>query len=296
MKLDQLMTFMEVVTAGGFTAAARRCDMPRSTVSLHVQSLEAELGVRLFKRSTRSVTLTDEGRQLFEAASEPLDDLSGALDAVRTEPGTLKGLIRLTGPSDLPTPALARAVASFRDLHPDVRFDTVLTNRTLNLVEENIDIAVGVGTGRSQNAVERHVGDVAWCFLAPAGWAPADDPSRVSDIRCFISPRKPLQSYLEASVLGGVRLPDGDLSVDDHRMALDLVANGAGVALLPEVLCAPLIAMGAARPVLREAIRGTTPLKIVFPTRSDMTARVRAFSNHLVAELRARAIAEDTTP
>jgi DNA-binding transcriptional LysR family regulator len=71
MDLNAVRTFIEVVRAGGFSAAARRLGMPRSTVSLHVRTLEENLGLRLFKRSTRAVVLTEEGRRLFDGADTP---------------------------------------------------------------------------------------------------------------------------------------------------------------------------------------------------------------------------------
>lgn len=287
-KLDQLMTFIEVVTADGFSAAARRTDTPRSTVSLHVQSLEAELGVRLFRRSTRSVILTEDGKRLFESVSGPLDELHQAIDDVRSDREDLKGLIRLTAPSDMPTRGVASAIAKFSQLHPSVRFETVLTNRTLNLVDENIDIAIGVGAGRSQEAVERHLLDVEWSFVASSQWLAANSVTSLADVHAFVGPGPQLRSYLEEVVLGGRSLPRSAICVDDHRITLDLVREGCGVALLPTDLCTDLLKEGILTSILEGDIVATSPLKLVFPTRSDITARVRAFSDHLVSVFRKR--------
>jgi DNA-binding transcriptional LysR family regulator len=281
-KLDQLMTFIEVVTSGGFTAAGRRTNMPRSTVSLHIQSLEAELGVKLFKRSTRSVVLTDDGRRLFESVSSPLEQLHRAIDGVRSDREALKGLIRLTAPSDMPTRSLAEAMADFSRLHPSIRFETVLTNNSLNLVEQNIDIAIGIGAGRSQEAVERHVVDIEWSFVADAGWLEKNPVSSLSAIKDFVAPVPQLRCYLEEVVLGGKALPSGAICVDDHRIALDLVRQGCGVALLPKDLCNSLLDEGTLLAVFTDEIVATSPLKLVFPSRSDITNRVRAFSDHII--------------
>ena len=287
-KLDQLMTFIEIVTANGFTAAARRTDTPRSTVSLHVQTLESELGVRLFKRSTRSVILTEDGKRLFENVSGPLVQLHRAIDGVRSDREELKGLIRLTAPSDMPTQGVATAIAGFSRLHPSVRFEIVLTNRTLNLVDENIDIAIGVGSGRSQEAVERHLLDVEWSFVANRTWLAANPVSSLSDIDAFVGPASPLRSYLEKVVLGGKALPRSTICVDDHRLAMDLVREGCGVALLPRDLCVGSLDEGSLVSLLEDEIVAASPLKLVFPTRSDITARVRAFSEHLALAFKKR--------
>ena len=286
MRLNTLMTFVEVVSAGGFTAAAKRTGMPRSTVSLHIQMLEEDLGVRLFKRSTRSITLTEDGHDLFTATTGPLDMLVNALDDVRSEPGLLKGRIRMTLPSDLPESGVALAIASFKEMHPNVCFDLIRTNQTLNLIEENIDIALGVGPGRSQTAVERRVADVDWCFVGPQSVSEDDAVDRPLDIPAFISPKSALRTVLEDRVLGGAALPEGALTVNDHRMALALAMAGVGTALIPRGLCRTALVAGSAHEVLPDAIRGTTPLKLVFPTRSDITARVRSFADHLIEHIR----------
>lgn len=280
------MTFLEVVEANGFSAAARRTGMPRSTVSLHVQRLEEELGIRLLKRSTRSVSLTEDGQRLVETASGPIEDLFEALHEVRSEPGVLKGLIRITMPSDLPTPAVASAITSFSRNHPEVRFETIQTNRTLNLVEENIDIAIGIGAGRSQDAVERHVGDIAWSFVAAPSWLKEHQHEDLLDLEWLVSPAAPLREFLEMHVLGGKKLPPPSIVVDDHRMAFDLVIEGFGAALLPTDLCRQAVEEGNLEFFLQDTVVAMTPFKLVFPTRSDITERVRAFAEHLATEFR----------
>src|SRR5262249_48633241 len=113
MDLNTIRTFIEVVRAGGFSAAARRLGIPRSTVSLGVRTLEQSLGVRLFKRSTRAVTLTEEGRALFDGADAALGAIAGTVASIGSAHGELKGPIRVTAPADFPTRFLAEAIGSF---------------------------------------------------------------------------------------------------------------------------------------------------------------------------------------
>ncbi|WP_417711838.1 LysR family transcriptional regulator [Roseibium aggregatum] len=282
-KLDPLLTFIEVVRAGSFSAAAERLAMPRSTVSLHVRNLEASLGTRLLKRSTRSLSLTDEGRQLFDQAGDGLTVLTSALDAVRNKPGTLSGLIRLTAPADFPTEFLAAAVTPFQDLHPAVRFQIILTNATLDLIGENVDIAIRIGERGGSERVERRLQDIAWQFCASAEWIQGNgEPDAVADIHNFISPMPGLRSFLEQTVLGGAKLPDGVITVDNHLLSRDLVLQGAGIALLPKGMLDDPIANGRVVTVLNHAIRTTTRLNLTFPSRADMVPRVRAFADYLL--------------
>ncbi|MEJ2116815.1 MAG: LysR family transcriptional regulator [Alphaproteobacteria bacterium] len=117
LKLDPLLTFIVVVRAGSFSSAVERLAMRRSIVSLYVRNLEASLGTRLLKRSTRSLSLTDEGRLLFDEVGDGLTVPTSALDAIFNKPGTLSGLIRLTAPADVPTEFLAASVTQFQGLH-----------------------------------------------------------------------------------------------------------------------------------------------------------------------------------
>lgn len=108
------------VRSGGFSAAVRQMNMPRSTVCLQARALEADLCLRLLKRSTRTEILTPEGRQLFDEASHAEDKVSNALSNVCSHSGVLSRPIHFAVPADHPTVGLAFAVTNFKDLHPEV--------------------------------------------------------------------------------------------------------------------------------------------------------------------------------
>ncbi len=284
MKLDPIQTFLEVVRAGGFTAAARHTGTPRSTVSLQVRMLEETLGVRLLKRSTRSFALTDEGQRLYDKASGPVDVLVQALDELQIEDGALGGLIRLTIPADFPTTLLASAITSFTQAHSAARFQIMSTNAVLDLVQDNIDVAIRVGASPAQTAIERRLLDIEWAFYASTSWLGRNGrPEEVGDLAGFISPQPALRAYLEKHVLDGVFLPAGAIEVDSHAMARDLMLSGFGVALLPQGLCQDAIMNGSVESLLPQAMLRPTRLNLTFPNRADMVPRVRAFADHIYA-------------
>ena len=287
MKLDPIQTFVEVVRAGGFTAAARRTETPRSTVSLQVRMLEKALGVRLLKRSTRALALTDEGQRLYAKASGAVDELVQAFDDLQTRDDTLSGLIRLTIPADFPTAFLANTITSFTDAHPAVRFQILSTNAVLDLVQNNIDIAIRVGVSGAQTTIERRLLDIEWGFYAAASWLGRNGrPDKVGDLSGFISPQRTLRAYLEKYVLDGAHLPAGVIEVDSHAMARDLMLSGFGIALLPRGLCQEAISTGKAELLFPQATFQPTRLNLTFPNRADMVPRVRAFADHLSAYFR----------
>ena len=286
-KLDLLQTFVEVVREGSFTAAARSLSMPRSTVSLHVRTLETTLGTRLLKRSTRSLSLTEDGQTLFAQAVDGLQTLIAAMEMVRSNPDELRGLIRLTAPSDFPTELIAAAMTSFRQIHPAVRFDVILSNSALDLISDNVDIALRIGVRGDLDRVERKLSPVHWQFCASPDWVDRNGASQdLAEITEFISPSVDLRFFLERFVLAGRKLPTGVIAADNQLMIRDLAVSGAGVALLPFGLCRELIEAGRLIPLLQDIPTATPSLNLTFPSRADITPHVRAFADALAAQFR----------
>ncbi len=286
-KLDLIQTFVEVVRAGSFTAAARSLSMPRSTVSSHIRTLESALGTRLLKRSTRSLSLTDDGQMLFSQAEGGLQTLITAMEMVRSNSDELRGLIRLTAPADFPTEMIAAPMTRFRQAHPAVRFDVVLSNSALDLIRDNVDIALRMGVRGDLDRVERKLAPVHWQFCASPEWVDRNGATtNLADITDFISPSVDLRSFLERFVLAGRKLPTGAITADNQLMIRDLAVSGAGVALLPLGLCDKLIKAGHLLQLLQDIPTAAASLNLAFPSRADISPPVRAFADALVAQFR----------
>lgn len=286
-KLDPLQTFVEVVRVGSFSGAARSLSMPRSTVSLHIRTLEGALGVRLLKRSTRSLSLTDDGHRLFSQVENGLQVLVTAMENMRTNPEELRGLIRLAAPADFPTNGIASAISGFRQAHPAVRFDLLLGAAAVDLVRDNVDIALRIGVRGDLGRVERKLSAVSWLFCASPGWIDRNDvPTDLDGVTEFVSPSRDLRTFLEQFVLGGRKLPASAIMADNQLMVRDLAIAGAGVALLPEGLCAPAFETGCLVPVLPDMVNTAPHLKMAFPSRADMTPHVRAFADALTEQFK----------
>src|SRR5262245_37615237 len=169
MDLNSLQTFVSVVRAGGFAAAARQTNTPRSSVSLRIRNLEKTLGVRLFKRSTRAFSLTAEGVELYQRSAEALASLTDALAGMSGAGGSyVGGIIRVTVPADFPARIVAAAISEFRGEHPAVRFEVLLTNDVLDLISENIDLALRIGASNPGEALVRGALDMKFGLYASA--------------------------------------------------------------------------------------------------------------------------------
>lgn len=287
MDLNQTRVFVEVVRAGGFAAAARRLGLPKSTISARIQALEERLGAQLLKRSTRHLSLTVEGDAYFTAVAGAVDALVDAEAASTAEKGVLSGTIRFTAPLEFPREALTFALSSFTRRHPHIRFEVKLTNQPLDLVTENIDLALRGGDPGGSGLIIRKVGEIAWgLYASPQYIERCGRPGSLEELS-----RHDLLLFTSPSHSRMLRAAD-PLAGNEPRIACDnfaflrrLAVAGAGIAALPH----PLVARDVQRERLERVLDAWTgepsALHIVFPSRRDMTPRVRAFADHLVEAL-----------
>jgi DNA-binding transcriptional LysR family regulator len=284
MDLNQTRVFVEVARAGGFAAASRRLGLPKSTVSARIQSLEQRLGAQLFKRSTRQLALTDEGKAYFEAVAGAVDSLVNAEAASTSEKGVLSGKIRFTAPLEFPRDAITSALASFLKKHPRVRFEIMLTNRPLDLVAENIDLALRGGDPGGAGLIIRKVGEIGFgLYASPQYIERCGRPKNLEelgqhDLLVFVSPS-------QSRVLRAAELLQGHeprIATDNFAFLRRLVVAGIGVAAIPDILVRHEVAAGRLERVLDAWSGDPSALYVVFPSRKDMTPRVKAFADHLV--------------
>ena len=287
MDLNQTRVFVEVVRAGGFAAAARRLGVPKSTVSARVQALEARLGAQLLKRSTRHLSLTSEGSAYFETVAGAVDTLVDAEAASTAERGVLSGLIRFTAPLEFPREALTMALAGFARAHPHIRFEVTLTNQPLDLVAGNIDLALRGGEPGGAGLIIRKVGEIAWgLYASPHYLERFGRPETLEDLA-----GRDLLVFTSASQSRVLRAAE-PLHAAAPRIACDnfaflrrLAVAGAGIAAIPTALVTRDIERGLLERVLEGWSGEPSALHIVFPSRRDMTPRVKAFADYLAEAL-----------
>lgn len=144
-RFEDLQTFVAVVEAGNFTAAALRLDVAKSAVSRRVSALELRLGVQLLRRTTRRLSLTDSGQSFYEHSARILADLEEAESAVAQEHGELRGTLKVALPLSFGLRHMSRPVAEFSRRHPCVEFDLDFNDRRVDLIEEGADLAIRIG-------------------------------------------------------------------------------------------------------------------------------------------------------
>jgi DNA-binding transcriptional LysR family regulator len=286
--LNQIVAFVEIVRRGNFSAAARALEIPRSTVSARVQALERALDVRLMKRTTRSNALTDDGRVFYEEVAAAVDTLRGASTGVRGANAALSGVVRLTAPPEYPLEIVSGALATFREAHPRVRLEVTLTNRTVDLVDERIDLAIRGGSVRGPGLISVRLPDVPFGLYASAGYlAQHGHPRRISELvgheLLWLKGRDQHRMLgLTRELSAAKRRAEPAIAADSMTLLKQLAVDGVGIAVLPRHLCRAERETARLTHLL-PGFRGASvaAVHLVFLSRRDIPVRVRAFADVL---------------
>jgi DNA-binding transcriptional LysR family regulator len=281
MDLNQMLVFVRVVQAGSFSAAARQLGAPKSTLSRKVSELEERLGSRLLQRTTRKLGLTDAGRIYFDHAARIVAEAQIAEQAVGHLQASPRGLLRVTTP--LSFVVLPPLVSAFAKKYPDVQLDIVCSDRRVDLVDENFDVAIRTGALADSSLVARPLGTFKRVVVAaPEYCKEHGTPTRPADLErhaCItfgagISPNTWVLGSGEQRVEIHVtpRLTANDLDIL-RSAALD----GLGIAFIPEFACAEDVRKNRLRHVLPEWCSAETPVHAVYPTARHLSPKVGAF-------------------
>lgn len=288
-----MRVFARVVEQGSFVRAAEDLDIARPAATIAVAKLEKRLGVRLLHRTTRSLSLTDEGRAFYEASVRILDDLAATEDSLSKLRASPRGRLRASTPNAFIHQAFISALPRFLGRYPELTLELVLTDRAVNLVEEGIDCAVrAVEIPDDSTLVAHHIADVYWLTCASPRYLEAHGtPRTISDLErhtCirFISPStsRTIDWRFDNGTEKVTFTPRGNLGVTSMEGAVAAAAAGVGIAQVSDVLAIPELRSHAVRPLFVEWAVPGPALKVVYPSGRYLTAKVRAFTN-FVAEV-----------
>ncbi|MCA9566920.1 MAG: LysR family transcriptional regulator [Myxococcales bacterium] len=275
MNLNDLQTFIAVVEAGTFSGAADGLGVPKSTVSRRVARLEAELGVALLKRASRSFEISDDGQALYDRCAPALREIADVERDLADSDATPRGAIRVSATMDFgSTSFLAEVMAAYAEAYPGVRVELQLTNRVVDLVEENVDIAFRTHVGAlasREDLVARRIGPIGiGVYASPTYLARHGAPSGPEDLAAHRTVAHG-HTYLAAWPA------TSDLTADDYRPVAALLAAGAGVGPLPEFVAASLLVDGRLVRIMEGWSIPPATLSMVWLRSRHLAPRVRAF-------------------
>jgi DNA-binding transcriptional LysR family regulator len=287
--LNDVQYFAAVVEHQGFSAAARALNLPKSSVSRRIANLEARLGVRLLARSTRNIRLTEVGHSFYDRCRTILADLDAAEREVAVTRAEPIGLVRMSCPTGLAQFVLAKALPPFLARHPKVRLQVLATNRAIDLIEDNIDIAIRARVRSADEATTmRMLGKSDLTFVASPTFATARRVSLGIDTLSSL----PFLSFLEEAArptwtLAGPNGATKTISFDpvlrsgDFNILLNAAAAGLGIALLPsEVVEDDIRTMRLVR-ILPDWRSEEVAIHLVFATKRGIVPAVRVLIDYL---------------
>jgi DNA-binding transcriptional LysR family regulator len=289
-QLQTMQTFVRVVEAGSFVAAAERLGISTAMASRHVQALEARLGTRLVNRTTRRLGLTEAGAAYYERCQQVLRDVEEMDLAVAAEGERPRGLLRVNAPVVFGTRHLARVLVEYEARYPEVSIELVLNDRFIDLVEEGADLAIRIGTLAESTLVARRLFPVRLALCAaPAYLARHGEPKTLEDLsrhNClgYTYTRDGLEVDLvgpEGKVVAPFR---GTLRANHGEVLLQAALDGLGIVLQPTFVSGEALAAGRLRTVLPDYCTQQLDAYAVFLSRKYLSAKVRTFVDFLAEQ------------
>ncbi|AQR73420.1 LysR family transcriptional regulator [Sphingomonas sp. LM7] len=283
----EMEVFVRVVQEGGFSAAARSLDLTPSAVSKLIARLEARLGSRLLTRTTRALTLTDEGQAYLDAATRVLQELNSAEQAVSG--GAIRGRLSINASVPFGTRFVAPAVPAFLARHPDVTIDLSFTDDIVNLLAQKADLAFRTGDLPSSALLSRKLGEsrrivcASPDYLARRGMPASPADLRHHDCLTFNFRRSRIGWPFREKDEDSEVVVGGSVQVNNGETLRQLVLAGVGIARLGHWHVADDIARGDLVPLLeRFTPRDVERISAVHVGGGPVPRRVRAFIDHMV--------------
>lgn len=281
-----MRSFVAVANAGSFSAAAGQVGVTQSTISKQIVALERHLGTQLFRRTTRSLALTADGMLFYEGALRAL----AAIDEAESLVGlvaNIQGTVRLTCPLSLAESRMTAMIGRFLTLHPKMEIDLQLSDHALNLVSDNLDLAIRVGQLGDSRLTARKIGLARRTIVAaPAYLDRFGRPDTPSDLR-----HHNCMSYTLLSTgarwqftNGDVAMVSGNFRTDSPHGLRAAAVAGIGIAANARWLFDDELASGALEIVLPDHELISMPIHAVLPSSRFVSARTRALLDHLVRE------------
>jgi DNA-binding transcriptional LysR family regulator len=240
--LNEISVFVKVAQTGSFTRAANQLEMPNSTVSTRVSSLEKRLGVTLLQRTTRQLKLTKAGQEYFEKCLAGLEEIYRAETEVTSKQEEPQGEIKITAPIFLGNNLLPKILTECSKKYPKLNVEVILNDKSLNLVSENIDLAIRAGELKDSVLIARKI---ATLYFAPYAspsylkkYGEPKHPKSLRDHQCILfSPlgREDWPLYNDKNRVNVTLVKKW--IVDDLTLAKSLATGGNGITLLPTFAC-----------------------------------------------------------
>ncbi|MDC3211658.1 LysR family transcriptional regulator [Pseudoalteromonas distincta] len=285
--LKSIQVFEQVAQQQSFSRAAESLNLVPSAVSRQINELEKWLDIRLINRTTRSLSLTEDGKAYLLKLSDIRAQVT-ELRRSKTQQQQIKGLIKITAPIMIGQYMLPVALAEFKDLHQDVDLAISLMNRKVELVEEGFDLAIRVGHLNDSTMVARNIGNMHFKTVASPHYINTHGmPSTPKDLKnhqCLINTavtNAKRWSYLIDGKSTVIKVA-GSLEVNDSQSLKAFAIANQGIAQLPSFYVDAAIQSGELIEILSDYVPSPLPVNLLYPSQRLLSPTVRALVDYLV--------------
>ncbi|MCC5955803.1 MAG: LysR family transcriptional regulator [Natronohydrobacter sp.] len=293
--LESLRVFVRVSELGSITSGGRDLRLTPAVASKRIKELEARLGVRLFNRTTRKLTQTEIGRDFYDHARRVIAALDDAEAAVAGLSGRPRGTIRVTAPIGVGRGVIAPLAQEFIREFPEIRLNLRLSDRRVDILEDQIDMAFVLGDLPESSLKQRKIMDAPRVlaaspdYLARRGAPDLPEDLKAHDCLLLRYPRSPEYFWTLQTSDGALRLDlTGPLDCDEASVLVDWALGGAGIVNRPRFELAPHLASGALVEVLPETPPQPAVLACLYPHRRQQDPKIRLFADFMIRHIRAQ--------
>lgn len=290
--LERMRSFVRIAERGSLSAVARELGVGQSTITRHLRELEQAVGVPLLSRTTRRVTLTDEGSRYYANSVQILRLVEQAGDEARGTRGAPAGTIRISCTAAIGVLHVSRLIFAFQDRYPDIGVDLSLSDERVDLVREGVDIALRLGPLADSSMKLRKLGESRRLLVAAPAYLAARGrpvtPQELADHEGIRMSNVAGSDMLALQGPGGERhaVPFGGRFRVDHGLAArEALVAGRGIAPAHRWLVDDLLAAGRLEPILPDYALPTVPLSLLIVPERAGIARVRLLADFLVQQI-----------
>ncbi|VTQ54686.1 LysR family transcriptional regulator [Campylobacter jejuni] len=292
-RLDAIRLFMRVVECESFSAAAKEAGVGQSAVSKQIAALENQFNHQLLKRSSRGIALTDAGKEFYDGALRLLDEYDQLESSVKYGADEAAGTLRISVAPVFGRFYIVPRLPALFERYPALNIELRVSERHIDLIEENIDIAIRHGELQDSALTQRKLAESPLITVGSPGYlarhgAPSS-PAELGNHQCIVfNGGRGVHPwhFLDEQGKPIIHIPQGRFRSNDGEQQRAAALSGMGIAQLPAWLAGPDLASGALVPLLREFTRGAMPVSAVFATRQMANSKVRVFVAYLMETLK----------
>ncbi|MGA8137691.1 MAG: LysR family transcriptional regulator [Pseudomonas gingeri] len=286
-KLNAMAIFVRVVERGSFSAVARELRTSQPTISKILKALEVELGGKLIARSTRQLSLTDEGQRYYAQCRQILAAVDNAEHSFQSGREQVAGSLRIGSSVSFGRLQIASRLPDFLARYPQLEIDLQLSDQNQDLVEEGLDVSLRIGELGDSNLIARRIGDTRRITVASAAYlarrGEPQTPEQLSEHNCLqfnLLSSQNLWHYEKDAQHYSVRIK-GNAQSNNSEAIREMVLGGLGIALSPVWLFAEDLQAGRVMAILPDYQTQSLPIHAVFPANRRQSARVKAFVDYM---------------